>query len=674
MKRPLGTAGLVFLASAAVVCLFGVYAAAIVLLVISFCFYLYLRLKQKTTTIDKLVVIIILSFGLISVLVSANEKYKSEKLEKNLTYKTADASVLVTQKLNSNKVIGDLLVFNGISYDDVLVGLYPKEQAVPGDIINCKIKLYDPSEFDSEVSNLLSYNASVVEIYEVLKSQNSFYEFIGKLQNFIKTTITTNVEGERGEIAAAIITGDRALIPTEQKINLGNVGTSHIFVVSGLHVSFLLGFVYSILNRLRLNKVVVFIIMLVSSAFVMLVYSLSVSVVRACVIMLVAVFASTVSKKSDNATSLSFCAIVILLISPRLAVNVSFLLSFGCCFAIFCLNPFLERTIDKNIPEKNGVFKLLKDIAMSLSVSVSITAVTMPIMAMFSIPISLVSPIANVVVVGLMPWLMTSIMGLLITGILFESSFILYAFSVAVDGLILIIINICEFLSHASFAFVSSSPLFFKISVVFAFVVITIVLLVLKNKVRGYVVVISVIIPFAFGFISKTYFTKDDILVTLYYGNSVIISNSEHQNILLLNPNQDSMLYLKSYLSLNGFDNVKDVAVFGENHYAIYSAGNAFPNSEIITLPLEDSAQIKSGFIDYQNQTATVDIFDVEISVYRAKHSLGDIELLIATDKLQYISSPKDEATKVDADLIYDYGENVLFYFKPNGSFKVVTE
>ncbi len=672
MKRPLGTAGLLFLATVAVVYLFGLIVAMLFVAANFVVVFVFLTKKYTNKKPIILIMSIIVAFCVVAITVATIDIQQSKKIEQKLTYQTGDATVMIKAKLDSGKFIADLLEFNNESFENVSVGLYLKTECVPGDIVECRISLYDPTEFDSGVANLLSYNASVQEEFSIQKQQNRVYFVIGKLQALIKETIETQVEGEQGKIAAAVITGDKALIPTQNKIEFDRAGTSHIFVVSGLHVSFLLGFIYSFLKRIRLNRFIVFFVMALSAVFFMLIYGLSVSVVRASLIMLVSVFASLISKKSDPLTSLGVCAVAILLFTPRLAVNVSFLLSFGCCFAIFAVNPLLEQAIDTRISKKqtrlNGTLK-------AFSVSFAITAVTLPVATLFGMPISILSPFANLFVVGLMPWLMSAIVGVVVFGILLPGSFFAHMFSVLTEAIIYIITFICRLFSYPTFATISSASAYFKIAVIFATIVVVFSLTVFKNKLKFFVVVAAVSIPFIAGYLSKTYYTNQDAIVTLYYGNSVIISDNDKQNLVLLNPNQDNTMYLKSYLSLNGFDNIQAVAMFGDYHYAMYSVKTAFPNSKLFTLT-DETKNDKSLFFSFnpEQNSVYVEQGGFTIKINRSSHSSGDLELFVSNEQLEYSAKPIDGKNFVQADKTYDYGENVILYLKDDLSFKVIFE
>ncbi len=672
MKRPLGTAGLLFLATVAVVYLFGLIVA--ILFVAANFVVVFVFLIKKYTDKKPIVLImsIIVTFCVAAIIVATVDIEKSKLIEQKLTYQTGDATVLIKAKLDSGKFIADLLHFNNESFDNVSVGLYLKTECVPGDIVNCRISLYDPTEFDSGVANLLSYNASVIEEFSTQKQQNTVYFVIGELQELIKNTIETQVEGERGSIAAAVITGDKALIPTQNKIEFDRAGTSHIFVVSGLHVSFMLGFIYSFLKRIRLNRFITFMLVALSAGFFMLLYGLSVSVVRASLIMLVSVFASLISKKSDPLTTLGLCAVAILLFTPRLAVNVSFLLSFGCCFAIFAVNPLLEQLIDTRISKKQN---RLNDTLKSFTVSFAITAVTLPVATLFGTPISILSPFANLFVVGLMPWLMSAIVGVVLFGNLLHGSFFAHMFSVLTEAIIYIITFICRLFSYPTFATISSSSAYFKVSVIFATIVVVFALTVFKNKLKFFVVIATIILPFFVGYISKAYYTNQDTVVTLYYGNSVIISNNDKQNLVLLNPNLDNTMYLKSYLTLNGFDNIQNVAMFGDYHYAMYSVQNAFPDSELLTLTDETKNDSTLFFrFNPEQNVVYVEQDGFTLKINRSSHSTGDLELFVSNGKIQYSAKPVDGKNVVQADKVYDYGENVILYLKDDLSFKVIFE
>ena len=64
---------------------------------------------------------------------------------------------------------------------------------------------------------------------------------IDELRSLINARIRASLPGERGEIAAALITGERAGISDEVNQAMRNSGLFHILSISGLHMVIMAG-------------------------------------------------------------------------------------------------------------------------------------------------------------------------------------------------------------------------------------------------------------------------------------------------------------------------------------------------------------------------------------------------------------------------------------------------
>lgn len=62
-------------------------------------------------------------------------------------------------------------------------------------------------------------------------------------------TLRQNIPGAGGEIAAALITGDRSGIPATVRQAFADAGLAHILAISGLHVSLVAGLIFMLLRR-----------------------------------------------------------------------------------------------------------------------------------------------------------------------------------------------------------------------------------------------------------------------------------------------------------------------------------------------------------------------------------------------------------------------------------------
>lgn len=169
-------------------------------------------------------------------------------------------------------------------------------------------------------------------------------------------------------VGYAMLFGDTTVIEESVYGVFELSGTLHLLSVSGFHVSVIAMFIAFILRKLKANKLISFL----ATALVMIFYSylcnFSVSIVRAVIMSLIAMYAGLRNKECDRLSSLFIAAIFIMLLNPLDLFNISFILSFVSVLSILLLMPVFERFFSKFMHEK-----LAGALSLSLSISFGIT-------------------------------------------------------------------------------------------------------------------------------------------------------------------------------------------------------------------------------------------------------------------------------------------------------------
>ncbi len=195
-----------------------------------------------------------------------------------------------------------------------------------------------------------------------------------------------------------IILGYRADISADVKESFLDTGTIHILAVSGSNVAFVSLIIYSVLGLFRLPKKVVFCATMTGLFLYMLLTGSSASVVRATVMAFVVLCGSLFERRTDVYNSLSVSAIILLLVNPTTLWDPGFQLSYAAVLSIVYFYPKLDE-IRKRIPwafAQMGFFEgALKLFAVSLAAQLG----TIPFSAYYFGKISIVSLLANLIVV-----------------------------------------------------------------------------------------------------------------------------------------------------------------------------------------------------------------------------------------------------------------------------------
>lgn len=196
-------------------------------------------------------------------------------------------------------------------------------------------------------------------------------------------------------VVAAMALGDKSALSRELKETYAVTGASHVLALSGLHLSI----IYMLLSLLVVNRrwqmfSQVFIVVNIW-VFVFLV-GMSVTVVRAAVMVSVYALLSLGHRDKMSVNSLAFTAIVMLIVKPVSLFDAGFQMSFAAVFAILILVPLFDRVFPEGFLMSHRVVKWLWAlVAVSLAAQIG----TAPLVWYHFGRIPLWSVLTNVVVV-----------------------------------------------------------------------------------------------------------------------------------------------------------------------------------------------------------------------------------------------------------------------------------
>lgn len=166
------------------------------------------------------------------------------------------------------------------------------------------------------------------------------YEWRRNLQAEIDARFSTETAG----VLDAALLGNRHKLSRSTSERFREGGTFHVLVISGLHITFLGGFVFLIARRVTKNSVLQFLL----AAMVLWAYSLAVgaesSVVRAAMMFTVVLLAPLLSRRASSLNALGAAALALLAWRPSDLLDPSFQLTFISVLAIVILAwPVLEK-------------------------------------------------------------------------------------------------------------------------------------------------------------------------------------------------------------------------------------------------------------------------------------------------------------------------------------------
>lgn len=199
---------------------------------------------------------------------------------------------------------------------------------------------------------------------------------IGNIRKYIINTLFSNMGYDEAATVAAITIGDRSYFSDEFYANIKKAGVSHVMVVSGMHLSVIVGLTAFFIKKHFYNKYLRAIVMFATVLFMAAVCGFTKSILRAGFCSLF-VAASILSERDNTAeNSLGGAAALLFIISPFTIFSVSFQLSFLSTLGIVSVAmPCLDFIKERKLLKTGAAYAF----ASAIFVTLSATLFTLPV-------------------------------------------------------------------------------------------------------------------------------------------------------------------------------------------------------------------------------------------------------------------------------------------------------
>ena len=325
---------------------------------------------------------------------------------------------------------------------------YPEYQY--GDKLKITGKLETPKEIgDFDYPGYLAkdgiYSVAYWPQIELLERKNyrgltpAIYAKILEFKNKLRESIYQNLSPPQSSILGAMILGDKRQISDDLKQKLNIAGVRHITAISGLHVTILTSLLMTILIGLGFWRQQAFYFSIVFIILFIIMTGLQASAIRAGIMAGLFLLAQYLGRLSVSSRSIVLAAAIMLAQNPLLLrLDAGFQLSFLAMMGIIHLLPIFQDWFRK-IPDD---FQLRSILAMTLSAQIF----TLPILIYNFGYVSLVSPLTNILIVPLLPYIMGLGFIFGIVGIIFQP--LAWLLSLACWLLLTYLIKIVDFFSQ----------------------------------------------------------------------------------------------------------------------------------------------------------------------------------------------------------------------------------
>lgn len=226
---------------------------------------------------------------------------------------------------------------------------------------------------------------------------------------------------DKSGIFAAILLGEKSDLDTEIKDLYSVSGISHILAISGLHISFIGMFVYTLMRKKFRFLISAIVSMILVIGFGIM-SGLGISTMRAMSMFGLRLLGEVLGRTYDSLSAVSTAGLVVLLENPFAIFNSGFQLSFMAIFAIVIIWPkvcsILQLNTEHNDSKGNGkivnyVILIKSKIIHSALFCLTINLVLNPIIAYNYFQLPTYSFLLNMIVVPLMSAvIMSGILGI----------------------------------------------------------------------------------------------------------------------------------------------------------------------------------------------------------------------------------------------------------------------
>ncbi len=376
----------------------------------------------------------------------------------------------------------------------------------PGDKVHAAVDMEEP-ENTSEFAGKTYYKSRYTDAFAFARRVTRIEKNDGFKAKYIPQYLAKRLSDKFDEIypqesaafMKSLIMGDDSELSPSFAFSLRRAGMLHTISVSGMHISFLIGFLLIFTKNKYLKLLAIPVIFLFT-----LMVGAPQSALRAAIMQTLLIL-STVSKREyDQLTSLAASALILVILNPYCASDKAFLLSFAATLGIILLAPALNSGINSFARKRGRICRgILAYMGPLASTSVAASVFTAPILSVSFGYISLIAPVSNVLLSLIITFLFIAGIISAVLGFIFMPVAKVGAF--AVTGLYEVVNYGVRALSRVPFAEIYTESSVSIILICFLCFTVVFAIAFGKSKIRPGVAAAVVIIAIAASFAASAF-------------------------------------------------------------------------------------------------------------------------------------------------------------------------
>jgi competence protein ComEC len=290
---------------------------------------------------------------------------------------------------------------------------YPEQ--VYGDRVRVSGMLETPPEFDDfSYKEYLARKGiySYVNYARAVKIEggqgNPFWAALYSVKDRVRDALARLVPDPEASLLQGILLGIRSGIPDDLYDDYNTTGTSHIIVISGANITFISA-LFALTFRRLLGPRRAYWLTIAGIALYVLLVGADAAVVRAGLMGGLFVTAMALGRRSTAYISLFATILVLTLITPMALWDVGFQLSFAATLGLILFAPGIERRFQRGlvrVASQDSARKVLRFLNEALILTLAAQILTIPLVMYHFGQVSLVAPLANLLILPAQPPIM----------------------------------------------------------------------------------------------------------------------------------------------------------------------------------------------------------------------------------------------------------------------------
>lgn len=431
---------------------------------------------------------------------------------------------------------------------------------------NASEENYDDDFFEYSLSSRIYYTVFKNEetIIKTLNGKDRYYKNIGRIKNYFSSVVDEYIPCEAGSIAKAMTIGDRSQLDDRTVDYFNYSGTSHLLVISGLHVTMWSLGIFRVLERFIKSKK----LLVALSLFTLLGYSaitgFGVSVIRASLLVGLVIVSKLFERDADSLNSIGVALVIILVSNPFAVYSVALWLTVLSTVGILVLsrplNQIIRNFCDKKHVPTNGLARFIID---SVSISLSTTICTLPVFIVKLKMLPIGSIFANLIMVDVALLLMI----LTVTGVvlhLLRISFFVRPVFMIVGLLSDFLTTVARKIGMAEWSTISVSHKYFQYFLIALLIGVTLALTLKKynkNIVKHIAVVLSVTFVLIACYTVSYDYNNPSVEILFTDDKPAIIVKSGDASLLVGTPKNKYLSGIKRILNSHNEKNIDGIVV-----------------------------------------------------------------------------------------------------------------